>query len=90
MVQSTYEPLHNLGISDNYQKLLSIQNNAGDNMGMVSASVTPTNTYNHIAEVIHTVTMKALNHIVCVSFTFTVHIAVQYIYNYFYSHTILY
>jgi len=76
MVQSHYEPLHNLGISDNYQNLLSIQNNAGDIMGMVSASVTPNNTYNHTTEVIHTVTMKALNHTVCISFTFTVHVAI--------------
>ena len=76
MVPSHYKPLHNLGISDNYQNLLSIQNNAVDITGMVSASVTPNNTYNHTAEVIHTVPVKALNHTVCISFTFTVHIAV--------------
>jgi hypothetical protein len=54
-------------------------NNAGDVMGMVSASVTP-NTYNQThfprAEVIHTVTAKAVNHHVCIRFTFTVHVAV--------------
>jgi len=59
-------------------------------MGMLSASVTSNNTYNHTAEVIHTVTLKALNHTVCISFTFTVHAAVQYMHNYFYSHTIPY
>jgi len=45
-------------------------------MGMVSASVTPNKTYSHTAEVIHAVTMKALNHTVCISFTFTVRVAV--------------
>jgi hypothetical protein len=75
MVQPHNEPLHNLGISDSYQNLMSIQNNTGNIMGMVSASVTP-NTYNHTAEVIHTVTMKGLNHTVYISFTFTVHVAV--------------
>jgi hypothetical protein len=77
---SHYEPLHNLGISDNYQNLLSIQNNAGDIMGTVSASVTPNNTYTHThfprLEVIHTVTAKALNDSVCICFTFTAHVAV--------------
>ena len=76
MVHSHYKPLHNLGISDNYQNLLSIQNNAVDITGMVSASVTPNNTYNHTAEVIHTVPVRVLNHTVCKSFTFTVHVAV--------------
>jgi hypothetical protein len=76
MVQSHYKTLHNLGISDNYQNLLRILNNDVDITGIVSASVTPNNTYNHTAEVIHTVPMKALNHTVCKSFTFTVHVAV--------------
>jgi hypothetical protein len=76
MGQTHYKPLYNLGISDNYQNLLSIQNNAGDIMGMMSASVTSNNTYNHTAEVIHTVTMKALNHTVHINFTFTVHVVV--------------